>query len=47
LAGKMLILAKDRRMRQKMRKNNLEKIVKQYDQSIIMRKLDNEYSKLL
>lgn len=47
LAEKMLILAKDRRMRQKMRKNNLEKIVKQYDQSIIMSKLDNEYSELL
>ena len=47
LAEKIVILAKDHKARQEMGKNNLVKIMEQYDQSIIIRKLSNVYSQLL
>lgn len=47
LAEKIVILAKDKKARQEMGKNNLHKIMDQYDQSIIIRKLSNVYSQLL
>jgi glycosyltransferase involved in cell wall biosynthesis len=47
LAEKILILAKDKKLRQKMGKNNIEKIKRQYDREVVMEKLDNIYDKLL
>lgn len=47
LAEKILILAKDRKLRLKMATNNLEKIRKKYDRSVVMRKLGNLYAQIL
>jgi len=47
LAEKILTLAKDKKLRQRMGKNNIEKIIKQYDRKVIMKKLNSVYEKLL
>jgi len=47
LAEKILILAKDKKLRQKMGKNNIEKIRKQYGEEVVIKKLNNVYEKLL
>lgn len=47
LAEKILTLAKDRKLRQKMGRTNIEKIRKQYDREVLMRKLSFVYEKLL
>lgn len=47
LAGKILILAKDKKLRRKMATNNTNKIRKRYDRPIVTRKLDNLYTRLL
>jgi glycosyltransferase involved in cell wall biosynthesis len=47
LAQKILILAKDKRLRWKMATNNINKIKRLYDRTIIMRKIGNLYAELL
>ena len=47
LAQKILILAKDKKLRRKMATNNISKIRKLYDRTIVMRKIDNLYAELL
>ena len=47
LAKKILILTNNKKLRQKMGKNNLEKIKKQYDREIIFKKLSNIYEILM
>jgi glycosyltransferase involved in cell wall biosynthesis len=47
LAEKILILAKDRRLRQIMGNNNVEKIKAQYDEKIVMHKIEKVYNTLL
>ena len=47
LAEKILILAKDEKLRRKMARNNVNKIRKRYDRTVVMRRLDNLYAQLL
>lgn len=47
LAEKTVVYAKDTKLREQVGKNNLEKIKKQYDQSIVVEKIASEYSQLL
>lgn len=47
LAEKILFLAKDKKLRREMAMNNLNKIREQYDQSVVMRRLDSLYTQLL
>ena len=47
LAEKILILAQDERLRLDMRQNNIEKIRKKYDESVVLKKMDNEYLQLI
>jgi glycosyltransferase involved in cell wall biosynthesis len=47
LAKKMLILASDKNLRSKMAENNVELISKNYDKQIVLKKLGNEYDKVL
>jgi len=47
LAEKILILAKDKKLRRKMAMNNINKIRNRYDLTVVMEKLDNLYAQLL
>lgn len=47
LAEKILILAKDKKLRRKMALNNINKIRNRYDLTVVMEKLDNLYAQLL
>lgn len=47
LAEKILILAKDQKLRLEMATNNVGKIRKQFDRSVVMRKLGNLYEQVL
>lgn len=47
LVEKILKLAQDERLRLEMRHNNIEKIRKKYDESIVLKELDNEYQQLI
>jgi glycosyltransferase involved in cell wall biosynthesis len=47
LAEKMLVLAKDKQLRQKMGKENVEKIRREYEDKVVMQELENVYNVLL
>jgi glycosyltransferase involved in cell wall biosynthesis len=47
LAEDITILARNKKLRREMGANNIERIIKEYDQSIVIRKLDNEYNRVL
>lgn len=47
LAERILLLAKDRRLRCKMASNNIKKIRERYDRTVVMRKLDHLYTQII
>ena len=47
LAARILVLAKDKKLRQEMAENNITLIKDHYDKTIVLQKLESEYNKLL